>query len=60
LYCGVGLKDGRIEDQDISASSTYDNRYSPQNARLDKQQTGSQFGGWLACSSCRKLKNWKS
>ena len=34
-YCGVGLRDGRIPDGAITASSMYDPNHAPAQARLD-------------------------
>ena len=48
-FCGVGVKDGRVRDEDIAVSRTQSNAYQKQFARLDRQGTESQIGGWLAC-----------
>ena len=48
-FCGVGLKDGRVSDEDITVSRTADNGYQKQFARLDRQGTNSHFGGWVGC-----------
>ena len=55
LLCGVGLKDRRVRNQDITASRSYDSMYQPEFARLDRQGSTSGVGGWLGCAgSCGK------
>ena len=55
-FCGVGLKDGRVRDDDIAVSTTASSFYQKQFARLDRQGTDSQRGGWLSCGNpCGKL-----
>ena len=45
------MKDGKVRDQDITASRSYDSHAQPHFARLDKQGTTSDIGGWLSCGS---------
>ena len=49
--CGVGLKDGRVRDQDITVSRNHNSYYQYRFARLDRQGTHTQYGGWLACAN---------
>ncbi|XP_072019705.1 lactadherin-like [Amphiura filiformis] len=50
--CGaaLGMESGRIKDNQITASSSYEGwSYGPENARLNKTRvTGSSIGGWCA------------
>ena len=57
LFCGVGLKDGRIVDGSISASSVYrtSENFLAHYGRLDRVNSGSERGGWLAHNGCCKL-----
>ena len=48
-FCGVGLKDGRVRDEDITVSRIQDSRYQKQFARLDRQGTERYYAGWLGC-----------
>ena len=48
-FCGVGLKDGRVRGEDIAVSQTTSSRYQKQFARLDRQGTNTERGGWLGC-----------
>ena len=36
--CGVGIKDGRIPDSAITASSSYDENHMPFHGRLDSKK----------------------
>ena len=45
--CGVGIMNGKVADADLTASSCYDDRYLPQQARLGKDGTSSSGNGWL-------------
>ena len=47
-YCGVGLKDGRLPDAAITASSQWDGHHAPAQARLDFRGNS---GSWSAGSS---------
>ena len=47
-YCGVGLRDGRIPDGAITASSIHDSYHASAQARLD--YTGNS-GSWSAGTS---------
>ena len=49
-FCGVGLKDGRVRDDDIAVSRTRSSSYQKQFARLDRQGTEIHAGGWLGCA----------
>ena len=40
-YCGVGLRDGRIPDGAITASSMFNSGHAPAQARLDSMGSGS-------------------
>ena len=52
MLCGVGLRDRRIADQDISASLNHSSpKYRPEFARLDKQGTANEYGGWAPCGN---------
>ena len=44
--CAVGMKDGRVLDQDISASSNWDERHADRFARLDFQKGPNSIGAW--------------
>ena len=47
-YCGVGLRDGRIPDGAITASSMHDSNHVPAHARLDYTENS---GSWSALRS---------
>ena len=47
-YCGVGLRDGRIHDEAITASSMYDSNHAPAQARLDYTEN---IGSWSSLHS---------
>ena len=49
--CGVGLKDGRVRDDDIAVSKTQNSGSQKQLARLDRQGTYRYNGGWLGCNN---------
>ncbi|CAK8680033.1 unnamed protein product [Clavelina lepadiformis] len=46
--CAVGMKDGRVLDQDISASSNWDERHADRFARLDFQKRPNSIGAWAS------------
>ena len=46
--CGVGLKNGKVKDEDITASSIFSSQYEPNFGRLDRKTTPGRYGGWLA------------
>ncbi|CAK8691309.1 unnamed protein product [Clavelina lepadiformis] len=43
---GVGMADGRVDDDDITASTHYDNQYLPKYGRLDQQSASGHQGCW--------------
>ena len=47
-FCKVGLKNGIVKEDDITASSSWGGRYLPRYGRLDRVGTPSTNGGWLA------------
>ena len=47
-FCAVGLKDGGVKDQDITASSVHGTAYEARFARLDRIGTRIHYGGWLS------------
>ena len=54
--CGVGLKDGRVREEDIAVSGTARSFYNKRYARLDLQGNSNHHGGWLGCyAPCGKL-----
>jgi hypothetical protein len=42
------MKDGSIEDNQITASSEWDSNHGPNNARLDRPAGGGRTGAWSA------------
>ncbi|CAK8680121.1 lactadherin-like [Clavelina lepadiformis] len=46
-YCSVGVRDGRVRDEDITASSIYDSRHLAKYGRLDNIQRQGQAGAWV-------------
>ena len=47
----LGIEDGHIPDQAMTASSTLDNSHGPGRARLNQGPTGSQGTAWCAKES---------
>ena len=45
--CGVGLKNGNVKNEDITASSIFSSKYEPYFGRLDRKTTLGTYGGWL-------------
>ena len=50
VYCSVGVKDGRVTDAQMTASSVYRNDYAPGQGRLDYQGNSNPYrsGSWSA------------
>ena len=49
--CSVGVKDGRVADEDMTASSSWDANHGPQYGRLYNQVSFSKpsyMGAWAA------------
>ena len=44
----LGMQNGRIKSQQISASSVWDKNTLPWNGRLHLRRRGSQVGAWIA------------
>ena len=42
----LGMKDGSIEDNQITASSEWDSNHGPNNARLDRPAGDGRTGAW--------------
>ncbi|XP_076817811.1 lactadherin-like [Clavelina lepadiformis] len=60
-HCSVGLKDGRVRDQDITASSSWARGQTPNYARLDNQMASGNIGAWasgIAGSQSAKAGDW--
>ncbi|CAK8680065.1 unnamed protein product [Clavelina lepadiformis] len=60
-HCSVGLKDGRVRDQDITASSSWAQSQTPNYARLDNQMASTNIGAWgsgIAGSQSPKAGDW--
>ncbi|XP_072030012.1 uncharacterized protein [Amphiura filiformis] len=52
----LGMKDGRIKDSQISASSRYESRHAAVNARLDRPARDGSFGAW--CAKVNDANQW--
>ena len=51
FMCSVGVKDGRVADEDMTASSSWDANHGPQYGRLYNQVSFSKpsyMGAWAA------------
>ena len=44
----LGMKDGTIQDSQMTASSEWDANHGPSNARLDRPRVGDKRGAWNA------------
>lgn len=44
----LGMEDGRVTKQAVTASSMYNYYYGPWNARLQSRNHGYVRGGWIA------------
>ncbi|XP_076817821.1 retinoschisin-like [Clavelina lepadiformis] len=46
-FCSVGLRDGRVQNEDITASSIHNEAHSQLQGRLDHIQQAGHAGGWV-------------
>ena len=54
-YCSVGLKDGRVTNAQMTASSELNNHHAAHQGRLNYQGSLNRSGAWSAASTLSSL-----